>query len=59
MHAENMHKSYQILTSLDHREFLEKEKDPQTYDDSTDLEIYLQHFEWVAKNTTGQVLAIS
>ena len=37
------------MTSLDHRDFLEKKKDPQTYDGSTDLEIYLQHFEWVAK----------
>ena len=47
------------MTSLDHREFLEKGKDPQTYDYS-DLEIYLQNFDGMQKkNITGQVLAIS
>lgn len=42
-----------------------KEKEPQIYDGTTDLEIYLQHFEWVARynNWTSaekaQQLAIS
>ena len=49
LHAQNVTQELPNLDFPRPQRFSRKEKDPQTYDGSTDLEIYLQHFEWVAK----------
>jgi hypothetical protein len=50
VHTQNMPQELPYLdTPRPHRLVRKEKKDPQTYGGSTDLEMYLQHFELVAK----------